>query len=342
MKSLHRNKKSVSAAVLTELDYSVLNYEELLAVNGAGGNSGGGSSGGPSGSSSSSSSSSSSNRGYPSSTEGYNPGASAGSLSSQGYPSSTSGYNTSSSSSSSTSSSSSSSSSSGNLSDRGYPSSTSGYNTSSSSSSSTSSSSSSSSSSGNLSDRGYPSSTSGYNTGTTTSNTNSLSKTSSESSKQNIQDESKKVIAKVANGIAYPLGTEFNNSFVVTSEFGERESINTPNGKTSKFHSGIDIAAPKGTRINSVADGIVLETGKSDSLGNYIVIEHNNGTRTRYAHCDGVNTTIGAVVQAGEQIGTVGTTGMSTGPHLHLSFDGNGNGKYDDNYYDNPSRILGY
>ena len=70
MKSLHRNKKGVSAAGLTELDYS-----ELLAVNGAGGSSGGGSSSGPSGSSSSSSSSSSSNRGFPSSTEGYDPSA---------------------------------------------------------------------------------------------------------------------------------------------------------------------------------------------------------------------------------------------------------------------------
>ena len=84
MKSLHRNKKGVRAAVLTELDYSVLNYEELLAVNGAGGRGSTGGGGAPEGPSSSSSSSSDystsgnlSDRGYPNSTEGYDPSAPA-------------------------------------------------------------------------------------------------------------------------------------------------------------------------------------------------------------------------------------------------------------------------
>ena len=99
-------------------------------------------------------------------------------------------------------------------------------------------------------------------------------------------------LAKVANGMAYPVGDEYSDDFRVTGIFGPREPIETENGKTKDFHSGIDIAAPKGTRINSIGDGIVTEVGSNNSLGNYVVVQHSNGSHTRYAHCEGVTTTV--------------------------------------------------
>lgn len=153
-------------------------------------------------------------------------------------------------------------------------------------------------------------------------------------------------LAKVANGISFPLGTEYNDEYHITSLFGPREPINTEKGKTSEYHSGIDISAKEGTRINSVSDGVVSEVGYSECLGNYIVVHHDNGTEkgcsTRYAHCGSISVSEGSSVSAGQQIATVGMTGKTTGPHLHLSYDGNGNGTYDDYNADNPSRILGY
>ena len=147
-------------------------------------------------------------------------------------------------------------------------------------------------------------------------------------------------LAKVADGIAYPVGDEYSDEFRVTDVFGERDPIETKNGTTKKMHTGIDIAAPAGTRINSIGDGIVTEVGSNGSLGNYVVVQHPNGSHTRYAHCDGVTTTVGSRVSAGEQIATVGSTGMSTGPHVHVSYDGNGDNKYDSPVYDNPNNLL--
>jgi murein DD-endopeptidase MepM/ murein hydrolase activator NlpD len=147
-------------------------------------------------------------------------------------------------------------------------------------------------------------------------------------------------LAKVADGIAYPVGDEYSDDFRVTGIFGPREPIETENGKTKDFHSGIDIAAPKGTRINSIGDGIVTEVGSNNSLGNYVVVQHPNGSHTRYAHCEGVTTTVGSRVSAGEQIATVGSTGMSTGPHVHVSYDGNGDNDYSSPAYDNPNNLL--
>ena len=147
-------------------------------------------------------------------------------------------------------------------------------------------------------------------------------------------------LAKVANGMAYPVGDEYSDDFRVTDVFGPRELIKTDKGVTKDLHTGIDIAAPAGTRINSIGDGIVTEVGSNGSLGNYVVVQHPNGSHTRYAHCEGVTTTVGSRVSAGEQIATVGSTGMSTGPHLHLSYDGNGDNDYSSPIYDNPNNLL--
>ncbi len=159
-------------------------------------------------------------------------------------------------------------------------------------------------------------------------------------------DSDQNSLAKVANGISFPLGEEFSNEFQITSQFGNRDSFMTDNGETLPFHGGIDISAAEGTRINSISDGIVTEVNYTDSLGNYVVVHHDNGTEkgvyTRYAHCGEVDVGVGTVVAAGEQIAVVGMTGKTTGPHLHLSYDGDGDGNYASSEVDNPLRILGY
>ncbi len=101
----------------------------------------------------------------------------------------------------------------------------------------------------------------------------------------------------------------------ISSKYGNR--IHPVTGAKS-FHNGIDIAAPTGTAIISPADGTV-ESVWFDSLnGNAIKIKHSNHT-TGYAHLSKTNVTAGQKVKQGDKIGEVGSTGGSTGPHLHLT-----------------------
>lgn len=150
-------------------------------------------------------------------------------------------------------------------------------------------------------------------------------------------------LAKVVNGVSWPVGTEsLEDGTFVTSEYGIREGIPCTAYSTSDthFHDGVDIAAESGTRINSVGDGVVVESGYSEDYGNYVVIKHPSGASSKYGHCEDVSVGVGDTVKAGEQIGTVGSTGNSTGPHLHFGWDGNGDGKYNNPEYDNPSSVL--
>lgn len=101
----------------------------------------------------------------------------------------------------------------------------------------------------------------------------------------------------------------------VTSEFGYRIHPITGN---QDFHTGIDIAAPKGTDIKSAFYGIVAEIGKDDINGNYIKVVHSQNVCTAYCHLDSVETKVGEQVKRGDVLGTVGETGMATGPHLHF------------------------
>lgn len=105
-----------------------------------------------------------------------------------------------------------------------------------------------------------------------------------------------------------------------------------PNGrKTQGIHgyNGVDLAAPVGTPIYAAADGVVVVSKfrtQSDpwfgGYGNYIDINHPNGTQTRYAHLNAVYVSVGAQVSQGQPIGEVGSTGRSTGPHLHFEIHG--------------------
>ncbi len=92
-------------------------------------------------------------------------------------------------------------------------------------------------------------------------------------------------------------------------------------------HMGVDLAAPTGTPIHAGASGtvIIARKGYNGGFGNYVVIQHSNGTKTLYAHMSELGTSPGAKVSKGETIGRVGSTGKSTGPHVHLEVIGGKN-----------------
>ena len=83
------------------------------------------------------------------------------------------------------------------------------------------------------------------------------------------------------------------------------------------FHQGLDIVAPLGTKVIAPADGIVTRVGQSGGFGNCVFISHGYGIMTRYGHLSGYSVKVGQRIKRGEPLGLVGTTGRSTGPHLH-------------------------
>lgn len=114
------------------------------------------------------------------------------------------------------------------------------------------------------------------------------------------------------------------SGYTITSRFGQR---------SSGTHTGLDIAAPMGTNIHAAASGTVVTSGWSDyGYGYHVVISHGNGVYTLYGHCSRLYATVGDVVNQGDTIATVGSTGNSTGPHLHLEIRVNGQ-KLNPQYY---------
>ncbi|HSP47090.1 MAG TPA: peptidoglycan DD-metalloendopeptidase family protein [Clostridiaceae bacterium] len=101
-----------------------------------------------------------------------------------------------------------------------------------------------------------------------------------------------------------------------------------------KFHTGMDFAASSGTSVRSVKSGTVILAKYNSSYGNYIIVDHGNGVSSLYAHLKGFNVGYGSRVSQGDTIGFVGSTGMSTGPHLHFEIRINGS-------HVNPAPYLG-
>ena len=97
-----------------------------------------------------------------------------------------------------------------------------------------------------------------------------------------------------------------------------------PISGTRNFHKGTDIPAPSGSPVLAAASGTVVQSYFSSSYGNYIVVSHGGGLMTAYAHMSSRGVSVGANVSAGQQIGKVGSTGNSTGPHLHFEVYVNG------------------
>lgn len=116
----------------------------------------------------------------------------------------------------------------------------------------------------------------------------------------------------------------------ISSPFGYR--INPISDKLS-FHTGIDIAANAGENICAAYYGMVEETGADDVFGNYVKINHGNGIETLYAHCSEILVKTGEMVNGGDKIALVGSTGWSTGPHLHFSI-------IIDGIYCNPAFVI--
>ena len=121
------------------------------------------------------------------------------------------------------------------------------------------------------------------------------------------------------------------SSYTITSEYGERES---PIEGASTYHQGLDIGASYGSNILAAASGTVMTATYSTSAGNYIIIYHGNGLSTVYMHASALYVSPGQTVNQGDVIAAVGSTGYSTGPHLHFGVTVNGS-------YVNPHDYVG-
>jgi murein DD-endopeptidase MepM/ murein hydrolase activator NlpD len=100
----------------------------------------------------------------------------------------------------------------------------------------------------------------------------------------------------------------------VSAGFGERMD---PFSGEEAFHPGIDIADPPGTDVVATGDGLIIEAEPDAGYGRSILIDNGDGITTRYAHLSKMFVVVGEQVKQGEIIGAIGTTGRSTGPHLH-------------------------
>ena len=114
---------------------------------------------------------------------------------------------------------------------------------------------------------------------------------------------------------------KYTNQFVwplkgrVTSGYGWRKH---PLFKKRHFHEGIDIGAQRGTKIRAIAKGVVIHSGKSGGYGRLVMLRHKNNYISVYAHCSKIYTKVGRVVNKGQIIAKVGSSGASTGSHLHF------------------------
>ena len=101
----------------------------------------------------------------------------------------------------------------------------------------------------------------------------------------------------------------------INNEFGFRR--NPFGGRTYEFHSGMDIDGERGDQVVAPANGVVTEAGWKGGYGNMIEVDHGNGLKTRYGHLSKIDVQIGDSITRGQVVAFVGSTGRSTGPHLH-------------------------
>jgi len=146
---------------------------------------------------------------------------------------------------------------------------------------------------------------------------------------QAMEESSNRITAQI---LAYQQGLtggvgKFSGRFVSpvngrqTSSFGYRVH---PISGSRRMHTGVDLAAPSGTPIRAAATGVVVIAGWMNGYGNTVTIDHGGGISTLYGHCSRLFVSRGQRVQAGQRIAAVGSTGFSTGPHLHFEKRVNG------------------
>ena len=126
---------------------------------------------------------------------------------------------------------------------------------------------------------------------------------------------------RIIYNISYtPLGLPFPGA--ITSEFGHREN---PFGSSQiETHKGLDIKGPIGAHVKAVAKGKVEFAGLKGGFGNCIILKHGNGFETLYGHLSKILVSVGQQIDIGQEIGNIGSTGRSTGPHLHYEIHHNG------------------
>lgn len=122
-----------------------------------------------------------------------------------------------------------------------------------------------------------------------------------------------------------------SQSYYISSYFGYRKDPFSSGKK--EHHNGVDIVVPKGTPILASSGGIVTRSEYASVFGNVVVISHGNGLQTLYCHCSSRKVSVGDKVKQGDVIALVGSTGQSTGPHLHFAFILNGS-------YVNPNKYV--
>lgn len=130
-----------------------------------------------------------------------------------------------------------------------------------------------------------------------------------------------KYLNKVIYNISYtPLGRPFTGA--ITSTFGTRE--NPFDGSGVETHKGLDIRGPLGAPVKAMAKGQVIFAGERGGFGNCIMLKHGNGFETLYGHLSKILVRLGQKIEIGQQIGQIGSTGRSTGPHLHYEIHRDG------------------
>ncbi|MDR3162062.1 MAG: M23 family metallopeptidase [Spirochaetaceae bacterium] len=110
-------------------------------------------------------------------------------------------------------------------------------------------------------------------------------------------------------------------NYRITSAFGMRRNPVTGN---MRLHEGLDLAAPEGTEVFAARDGVVTDRGEDPIYGKYIVIRHGDNWASLYGHLSVIGVTLNSRLRTGDPIGRVGSTGQSTGPHLHFELRRNG------------------
>ncbi|HEV7644464.1 MAG TPA: peptidoglycan DD-metalloendopeptidase family protein [Pyrinomonadaceae bacterium] len=121
--------------------------------------------------------------------------------------------------------------------------------------------------------------------------------------------------------VSGPISFNFPVRGRISSGFGNRFH---PIDKIVKFHTGLDIAVPRGTRVDAAAEGTVVFAGPKGGYGNLVIIRHPDGKETRYGHLQKILVSEGESVTSRQQIALSGSTGKSTGPHLHFEIRENG------------------
>lgn len=146
----------------------------------------------------------------------------------------------------------------------------------------------------------------------------------------------KKVEVQRAKRAAQRAQRSSGQMFTPTRNYNLSARYGQAGGWSRGYHTGLDFAAATGTPVFAALAGKVIEVGYAGAYGNNIVILHDNGRKTRYAHLSSTNVSQGQKVLRGEHIGSVGSTGNSTGPHLHFEvFTGTG-----EESFRNPADFL--